>query len=61
MLDPQVLIESFGTLAVLGVGLILFIETATILGSFLPGDSLIFILGITLSTCLLYTSDAADE
>ena len=52
MLDPQVLIESFGTLAVLGVGLILFIETATILGSFLPGDSLIFILGITLSTTL---------
>lgn len=52
MLDPQALIESFGTLAVLGSALILFIETATILGSFLPGDSLIFILGITLSTTL---------
>ena len=52
MLDPQSLIESFGALAVLGVGLILFIETATILGSFLPGDSLIFILGISLSTTL---------
>lgn len=52
MLDPQALIESFGTLAVLGSSLILFIETATILGSFLPGDSLIFILGITLSTTL---------
>lgn len=52
MLDPQSLIESFGALAVLGVGLILFIETATILGSFLPGDSLIFILGIALSSTL---------
>lgn len=52
MLDPQTLIQSFGALAVLGVGLILFIETSTILGSFLPGDSLIFILGISLSTTL---------
>ena len=52
MLDPQAIIESFGTLAVLGSALILFIETATILGSFLPGDSLIFILGIALSTTL---------
>lgn len=52
MLDPQTIIESFGALAVFGCGLILFIETATILGSFLPGDSLIFILGIALSTSL---------
>jgi membrane-associated protein len=52
LLDPQAIIESFGTLAVLGCALILFIETATIFGSFLPGDSLIFILGIALSTTL---------
>ena len=52
MLDPQAIIESFGTLAVLGCALIQFIETATIFGSFLPGDSLIFILGIALSTTL---------
>jgi len=52
LLDPQSLIESFGALAVLGVALILFFETATILGSFLPGDSLIFILGIALSSTL---------
>ena len=52
MLDPQAIIESFGALAVLGCALILFIETATIFGSFLPGDSLIFILGIALSTYL---------
>lgn len=55
MLDPQSLIESFGALAVIGVALILFIETATIFGSFLPGDSLIFILGISLSTTLNFS------
>ena len=54
MLDPQTLIESLGTLAVLGVAVILFFETATILGSFLPGDSLIFILGISLSTTISF-------
>jgi membrane-associated protein len=54
LLDPQALIESLGTLAVLGVAAILFIETATILGSFLPGDSLIFILGISLSTTISF-------
>ena len=54
MLDPQALIESLGTLAVLGVAAILFFETATILGSFLPGDSLIFILGISLSTTISF-------
>jgi len=54
LLDPQALIESLGTLAVLGVAAILFIETATILGSFLPGDSLIFILGIALSTTIAF-------
>jgi len=54
LLDPQTLIESLGTLAVLGVAAILFIETATILGSFLPGDSLIFILGIALSTTISF-------
>jgi len=54
LLDPQTIIESLGTLAVLGVAAILFFETATILGSFLPGDSLIFILGISLSTTISF-------
>jgi membrane-associated protein len=31
---------------------LIFAETATILGSFLPGDSLLFLLGLTLSTVL---------
>ena len=41
-----------GALAVLGVAILIFAETATILGSFLPGDSLLFLLGLTLSTVL---------
>lgn len=52
MLDSHLLIQSFGSLAVFGVALIIFLETATIFGSFLPGDSLLFILGLTLATWL---------
>ena len=52
MLDSHIIIESLGTLAVYGVALIIFLETATIFGSFLPGDSLLFILGLTLATWL---------
>jgi membrane-associated protein len=50
LLDSAALIQSFGGLAVFGVALIIFFETATIFGSFLPGDSLLFILGLTLAT-----------
>ena len=52
MLDSHVIIQTFGSLAVFGVALIIFLETATIFGSFLPGDSLLFILGLTLATWL---------
>jgi membrane-associated protein len=52
LLDSHLLIQSFGSLAVFGVALIIFLETATIFGSFLPGDSLLFILGLTLATWL---------
>jgi len=52
LLDSHAIIQTFGSLAVFGVALIIFLETATILGSFLPGDSLLFILGLTLATWL---------
>jgi membrane-associated protein len=52
-LDAQTIVESLGPLAVIGVALIIFFETATILGSFLPGDSLLFILGLALGTWLV--------
>lgn len=48
-LDAQAIIEAFGDLAVYAVTIIIFLETAFILTSFLPGDSLLFIIGITLA------------
>jgi membrane-associated protein len=51
-LDANVIIVGLGTFAVVGVAAIIFFETATVLGSFLPGDSLLFILGLTLATAL---------
>lgn len=49
-LDAQTVINSFGGWAVLAVTIFVFFETAFIFTSFLPGDSLLFILGITLAT-----------
>jgi membrane-associated protein len=49
-LDAQSIIGSFGGYAVLAVTVIIFFETAFIFTSFLPGDSLLFILGLTLAT-----------
>jgi membrane-associated protein len=49
-LDPQQVVDAFGGYAVLVVTVFVFFETAFIFTSFLPGDSLLFILGITLAT-----------
>ena len=48
--DPHALIDVLGTFAVVGVAVLIFVETATIIGSILPGDSLLFLLGMTLAT-----------
>lgn len=48
-LDAQAIIDQFGQFAPYAVAFIVFIETAFILTSFLPGDSLLFVLGITLA------------
>lgn len=48
-LDAQAIINTFGDWAVLAVVAVLFLETAFIFTSFLPGDSLLFIIGLTLS------------
>ena len=50
--DAQTIIDNLGSLAVIGAAAIIFFETATILGSFLPGDSLLFILGLSLASYL---------
>jgi membrane-associated protein len=44
-MDPEHLIESFGTWALLGVGVVVIIETG-LLFPFLPGDSLLFTAGL---------------
>lgn len=50
--DAHSIIDALGALAVFGVAALIFAETATILGSFLPGDSLLFLLGLVLATTL---------
>ena len=49
MFDVHAFIESYGDIATFAVAVIIFIETAFIVTSFLPGDSLLFVLGITLA------------
>lgn len=45
-LKPETLITSFGAFAMIGVMLIVFIETGLLVGFFLPGDSLLFVTGL---------------
>jgi len=54
-LDPQYIIESLGPWALLGVALILFAECGLLVGFFLPGDSLLFITGLAVTTGLIGT------
>jgi len=49
LLDPQSILLAFSGFAVLAVCILVFIETGFILTSFLPGDSLLFVLGVTLA------------
>lgn len=56
-LDAQSIIDSFGDWAALAVTAIIFMETAFILTSFLPGDSLLFLTGLTLATSNSFLPD----
>lgn len=49
-LQPEALISSFGIYALIGVCAIVFIETGLLIGFFLPGDSLLFVTGLLIST-----------
>jgi membrane-associated protein len=49
-LDPEWLINWFGPFVLLGVAAIVFIETGFIVLSFLPGDSLLFTVGLLTAT-----------
>ena len=49
-LKPETLITSFGAFAMIGVMLIVFVETGLLIGFFLPGDSLLFVTGLMVAT-----------
>jgi len=49
-LRPESLIASFGAFAMIGVCLIVFVETGLLVGFFLPGDSLLFVTGLMVAS-----------
>ena len=49
-LKPETLIASFGAFAMIGVCIIVFVETGLLVGFFLPGDSLLFVTGLMVSS-----------
>lgn len=56
-LDAQGIINAFGDYVALAVTLIIFLETAFIFTSFLPGDSLLFLTGLALATSTAWLPD----
>jgi membrane-associated protein len=48
-ISPHHLLDSFGSFALLGVALILFAECGLLVGFFLPGDTLLFSVGLLLA------------
>lgn len=49
-LDPTNMINGMGSLAVVGIMLVLFAECGLLIGFFLPGDTLLFIAAVFVST-----------
>ncbi|MEJ7649932.1 MAG: VTT domain-containing protein [Nakamurella sp.] len=54
-LDATNIISGLGSWAVVGIMLILFAECGLLIGFFLPGDTLLFIAGLSVSTGLILT------
>ncbi len=67
-LDPHTLIATFGGWAIFIACVIVYVETGLLAGFFLPGDSLLFVIGVFLASpsapvplwlgCLLLSSSA---
>ena len=55
LLDPEGLLKGFGSLALFAACLILFIECALLVGVILPGDSLLFIVGMLIASNFITT------
>lgn len=49
-LDPHTLISTFGSWAVFVACAIVYVETGLLVGFFLPGDSLLFVIGVFLAS-----------
>jgi membrane-associated protein len=52
--DIKYLVDTFGSAIVLVTALMIFLESSTVFGAFLPGDSLLFTVGLTLATSASY-------
>ena len=48
-MDPQYLLDQFGTYALWGAAAVIFAECGLLFGFFLPGDSLLFTVGLLVS------------
>ena len=48
-LDPQYLLDQFGNYALWGAAAVIFAECGLLIGFFLPGDSLLFTVGLLVS------------
>jgi len=55
LLDPEGLLKGFGSLALFAACLILFIECGLLVGVILPGDSLLFIVGMLMASNFITT------
>ncbi|MDP4589173.1 MAG: VTT domain-containing protein [Candidatus Nanopelagicales bacterium] len=55
LLDPEGLLKGFGGLALFAACMILFIECGLLIGLVLPGDSLLFIVGLFLASGFIDT------
>ena len=53
-LEPENLISSFGAWALLGVCIVVFVESGLLVGFFLPGDSLLFTTGLLTATGFIH-------
>lgn len=53
MFDPQAILQGAGPWAMVIVCLIAFVETGLLIGFFLPGDTLLFFVGVFVATGLI--------
>lgn len=55
-MDPDTLLNAFGSWALWGAALILFAECGLLIGFFLPGDSLLFTVGLLVTSGVIHHS-----